>query len=150
MRPIIIPRAEVDLDAESVDVRQLRGRLGRLLSELAGRLEPALTGALKHAAVAWDAFDEVSILNPALEDEASWLATVAAKLEREPDPIRRAIGVEVRIALESALGLIQLVERRLATVVRLRVQSGNPSLLPGDRPFLDIAAALAEAARGWA
>lgn len=150
MRRIMIPRVEADLDAEDVDAPTLRRRLGRLLSELAQRLEPALTEALKHAAVAWDAFDEVSVLNPALEEEASWLATLAGRFERESDPEKRAIGVEVRIALESALGLIQLVERRLATVVRLRLQSGEPSLLPGERPFLDIAAALAEAARGWA
>lgn len=150
MRRIMIPRVEAELDAEDVDAPILRQRLGRFLSELAQRLEPALTEALKHAAIAWDAFDEVSVLNPALEEEASWLATAAGQLERESDPVQRAIGVEVRIALESALGLIQLVERRLATVVRLRLQSGEPSLLPGERPFLDIAAALAEAARGWA
>lgn len=139
-----------ELDGAIVDVRSLRRQLGRFLDELAQRLDPALRGALAHAAVAWDAFDEVSILDAELRAEASYILSAAAALERESDAVRRAVGLEVRLALESALGLIVLVERRLATLVRLRVQSAERSLLPGDRPFLDVAAALAEAARGWA
>lgn len=136
-------------DAEAVDAAALRGRLGRLLAELASRLEPALTGALQHAAVAWDTFDEVAVMDPALHDEATAITRAAAALELEADPARHAIGLEVRITLAAALGLIDLIERRLAMLVRLRVQSGEPCLLPGERPFLDVAAALAEAARGW-
>jgi hypothetical protein len=128
----------------------LRGRLGRLLQALAQRLDPALTGALEHAAVAWDAFDVVAVMEPALHEEASSLFSVAATLEQEEDPARRALGLEVRMALVAALGLVDLIERRLAMLVRLRVQSGDSTLLPGSRPFLDVAAALAEAARGWA
>ena len=77
MRRIMIPRVEADLDAEDVDAPTLRRRLGRFLSELAQRLEPALPEALKHAAVAWDAFDEASVLNPALDEDTSWLAKLA-------------------------------------------------------------------------
>jgi len=138
-----------ELDAAGVDADALRGRLGRLFAELANRLEPALTEALQHAAVAWDAFDKVAVMDPALHRDATWIATVAAALERADDPARRALGMEVRIALASALGLIDLIERRLAMLVRLRSQSSDSSLLPGQRPFLDVAAALAEAARGW-
>lgn len=145
-----IAGGEAELDGAVVDPRALRGRLGQLLKVLASRLEPALTEALQHAAVAWDAFDVVAVMEPALHHDASWIITAAAALEREADPARRAIGMEVRIALQAALGLIDLIERRLAMLVRLRVQSGDASLLPGQRPFLDVAAALAEAARGWA
>lgn len=139
-----------DLDGATVDVRSLRRQLGRLLDELSQRLDPALRGALAHAEIAWDAFDEVSILDAELRAEASYILSAAVALERESDAVRRAVGMEVRVALESALGLIVLVERRLATLVRLRVQSSDRSLLPDERPFLDVAAALAEAARGWA
>ncbi len=147
--PLTIAAREPVLDGAAVDAAALRGRLGRLLAELASRLEPALTSALQHAAVAWDTFDEVAVMEPELHGEATAIASAAAVLEREVDPARHAIGLEVRIALAAALGLIDLIERRLAMLVRLRVQSGDPCLLPGERPFLDVAAALAEAARGW-
>lgn len=149
-QPVIVASAKAAPAGAAVDARALRRQLGQLLSELAQRLEPALTGALQHAAVAWDAFDAVMVLNEALRDEGARIAAEAAALAQEADAARRAIGLEVQVALASALGLIELVERRLAMLVRLRVQSGEPSLLPDGRPFLDVAAALAEAARGWA
>ncbi len=145
-----IPATGQEIAGADVDISTLRGRLGHFLGELSQRLEPALTAALQHAAVAWDSFDEVSVLNPQLLSDAAEIAAAAATLERQDDKVLRAFGMEIRIALHAALGLIDLVERRLATLVRLRVQSGDSSLLPGGRPFLDIAAALAEAARGWA
>ncbi len=132
-----------------IDAAELRGRLGRFLFELARRLDPALKDALQHAAVAWDAFDAVLIMDEALHRDAGLIADAAAVLERQTDLSLCAIGMEVRITLVSTLGLIELIERRLATLVRLRVQSKDPTLLPDERPFLDIAAALAEAARGW-
>lgn len=147
--PFLIPVAEAGHDGAAVDLRALRERLGRLLADLSQRLDPVLIGALEHAAVAWDAFDAVSVLDPALRRDAAGIAGAAAALEREADPARRAVGLEVRVALAAALGLIDLIERRLAMLVRLRVQSGDSALLPGRRPFLDVAAALAEAARGW-
>jgi hypothetical protein len=151
-RPVQLPSAQVPLaaDAEAVDAPALRRRLGSFLGELASRLEQALTSALQHAAVAWDTFDEVHVLDATLRGDAAWIAGAASALERAADPAQRAIGMEVRIALTSTLGLVHLVERRLASLVRLRVQSGDATLLPGERPFLDVAAALAEAARGWA
>lgn len=138
-----------DLHAATRDLGALRERLGRLLDKLARRLEPSLKTALQHADVAWDAFDEVAVLDAELEGEAAELGAAAAALEREEDPERHAVGTEIRMVLESTLGLVHLIERRLATLVRLRVQSGDRALLPGGRPFLDIASALAEASLGW-
>lgn len=131
-------------------LRALRKRLSQLLSTLSQRLGPALAAALRQAAVAWDSFDTVAVLDAGLRAEAQALATLAVQLERSADAAQRAAGLELRIALTSALGLVDLCERRLATLVRLRVQSSQRSLLPHGRPFIDIAAALAEAARGWA
>lgn len=151
LRPVPSLRLAVGAEvcAAAVDVRALRQRLGRFLAELARRLDPALKTALQHADVAWDAFDEIAVLDQELEHEATALATEAAALERDAEPARRSVGTEVRITLESALGIVNLVERRLATLVRLRVQSGERALLPAGRPFLDVASALAEAALGW-
>ena len=134
----------------AVQLRALRQRLSALLFTLSQRLQPALSDALRQAAVAWDSFDTVSVLDAALRTEAQALAMAAVQLERTHDAAQRAAGLELRIALTSALGLVDLCERRLATLVRLRVQSPQRSLLPAGRPFIDIAAALAEAARGWA
>lgn len=149
VQSVQISVAGEDPGGAAVDVRALRARLGQLLVVLSQRLEPALIGALERAAVAWDAFDEVAILAPELRRDATGIAAAAAALERDAEPARRAVGMEVRIALAAALGLVELIERRLAMLVRLRVQSGDAALLPGRRPFLDVAAALAEAARGW-
>lgn len=134
----------------TTQLRDLRKRLSQLLFTLSQRLQPALTDALRQAAVAWDSFDTVSVLDAALRAEAQALVTTAVQLERAHDAAQRAAGLELRIALTSALGLVDLCERRLATLVRLRVQSPQRSLLPAGRPFIDIAAALTEAARGWA
>lgn len=143
------PGAAPPADLRDVDLGALRERLGRFLEKLARRLEPSLKTALQHADVAWDAFDEVAVLDAELEGDAADLGAAAAVLEREEDAERRAVGTEIRIALESTLGIVHLIERRLATLVRLRVQSGDRALLPGGRPFLDVASALAEAALGW-
>ena len=147
--PATLAPCATEVAGADVDARALRGRLGQLLLTLAERLEPALIAALRHAAVAWDAFDEVAVMEPELRREATLIASAAAALEREAEPSRRAIGLEVRLTLAAALGLVDLIERRLAMLVRLRVQSDERSLLPGYRPFLDVAAALAEAARGF-
>lgn len=144
------PDSASSLALSAPALRALRQRLSRLLSTLSQRLQPALREALRQAGVAWDSFDTVAILDAGLRGEAQALATAAIQLERSPDAALRAAGLELRIALTSALGLVDLCERRLATLVRLRVQSPQRSLLPGGRPFIDIAAALAEAARGWA
>ena len=61
----------------------------------------------------------------------------------------RAPALEALSTLESAVSLVRLVERRLATLIRLRMRSAESGLFPGGRPFLDIGAALTEAARGW-
>jgi hypothetical protein len=44
---------------------------------------------------------------------------------------------------------LSLLERRFAGVVRLRLRSERTELLVDGRPFLDVAAALSEAARAW-
>lgn len=142
-----LPRQPVS-PSESLSPRALRQRLSGLLSALAQRLDPALTAALRQAEVAWDSFDSLSVLTPDLQAEAQAVSDGAGALEATVDPGLRAAGLELRLSVAAALSLVDLCERRLATLVRLRVQSAEPALLPAGRPFIDVAAALSEVARG--
>lgn len=142
-----LPRSAAS-PSENPSPRRLRQRLSSLLSVLSARLEPMLIGALRQAEVAWDSFDSLSVLSPELQAEAQDISDGACALEASADPGLRAAGLELRLSLSAALGLVDLCERRLATLVRLRVQSSEPALLPAGRPFLDVAAALSEVARG--
>jgi len=58
--------------------------------------------------------------------------------------------VEALLTIDTTVALLTLVEKRMATLVRLRLRSETPELVPQGRPFLDVAAALQEAARAWA
>jgi hypothetical protein len=141
-----------DAAGPPVDEAALRRRMGALLDELARRLEPAFPAALAGALRAWDGFDALAVVDAPLAAEADALCADAARLAADPDPARRAAGVAASLTLEAALGIVRLLERRLAALVRLRLGAAPPepgALLPDGRPFLDVAAALAEAARGW-
>lgn len=131
-------------------ILRLRRRVGALFTALSSRLDPALTAALVRAETAWDQFDAFAVFDERLAREGTALRLEAASLAAMQHPPARAAGVEMLLALDGALGLVALVERRLATLVRLRIRGAEPALLPGGRPFLDVAAALAEAARAWA
>jgi hypothetical protein len=62
---------------------------------------------------------------------------------------QRAAALEGLLAVDTAVALVRVFERRLATLLRLRLRSATPDLLPGGRPFLDLAGALAELAEAW-
>ena len=131
------------------DLPALRAGVGALLGELASRTEPALHHALSRAANAWDQADAVSIVDADLSARTAELTARWREAAVCGEPSARAAAVEALLALEAALGLVALVERRLATLIRLRLTGGG-ELLPEGRPFLDVAGALREASRGWA
>ena len=139
-----------EVEAAEIQVAALRTRLGALLAELAARVEPALPVALERALRAWDQVDSLSVVDEPLRARSATLRRDAERLFGDEDPARRAAGLEATLTLDAALGLVWLLEHRLATLVRLRLRGPSPELLPAGRPFLDVAAALAEAARGWA
>ena len=62
---------------------------------------------------------------------------------------RRAVALEGLLAIDLAIALVRLFERRLAALLRLRLRSATPELLPEGRPFLDLGRALHEAAEAW-
>jgi hypothetical protein len=128
----------------------LRPRLGRLLAALAERADERLPRALALASTAWDQVDRLELFS---EETTAEVAQLRSELEallggEAPSGATRAVALEVRLLLDQACRLVQLVERRFAAIVRLRLRSGADSaLLVEGRPFLDLGAALREAAR---
>jgi hypothetical protein len=128
----------------------LRRGVHMVLVELARRTDEALPTTLRHAETAWDQVDAMRILDAALTREARALGAAARLLEADDDHERRALGLEARLTLDAALDLVSLLERRLATLVRLRLRDDRDAgLLVDGKPFLDLGAALHETARRW-
>ncbi len=148
-----LPRAAVADAATppplSLDATALRARSGRWLAALAARVESALPDALARATHAWDHADAFGVFDAELRDEAIALRRAAEALAAGDDDASRAAGLEARLLIDAAVGLVSLLERRFAAILRLRLRSATPSLLVDGRPFLDVAAALAEAGKRW-
>jgi len=125
-------------------------------------VEEELPVALRVASQAWDRVDgSFSVLERAplgarlaeLQGRLEATARSGSGPERSSSSAAaaslRAVAVEGLLALELCAALIRLFERRLSALIRLRVHSGEEALLHDGRPFLDLAAALREAARAW-
>jgi hypothetical protein len=128
---------------------ELRARTAAWLTALAARVDGALPEALTRATLAWDQADAFSVLVAPLFDEAIALRRAAESLAAADTAELRAAGAEARLLIDATVGLVALIERRFAAIVRLRARSATPELLVDGRPFLDVAAALAEAGRRW-
>jgi hypothetical protein len=129
---------------------RLRALVCHALEALAGRLDELLPPALARARLAWDKVDALTIVDEELATLlASTRQTLVANARSTSGPAR-AVAYEGLLALDAARGLTGLAERGLASLIRLRVRGSNDDLLPDGRPFLDLGAALAEAARAWA
>ena len=141
--------ADAQRDAGPVDVALVRKRVADALAALATLTEPALTAAVRRARQAWDQADTMVVLEPPVLVELAtlrrWLAVRAAAERSES----AAAALEGLLAIDASVALIRLFERRLATLLRLQLRSGEPELLPQGRPFLDLARALGEAERAW-
>jgi hypothetical protein len=130
-------------------VPELRTSVGALLKDLAERTEPALQHALARAESAWDQADAVSIVDDKLLARAASLKARWQEVAASGEPGCEAAALEAMLAVDASLGLVSLMERRLATLIRLQLGGGG-TLLPDGRPFLDVSSALSELARGWA
>jgi hypothetical protein len=147
-----LPRAAVRPSLASsalLGIAGLRARTAALLAALAQRVDEAVPAALHLAQTAWDQVDAFAMLDDELRGETAALSLAADALATAEDAALRAAGVEARLAIDAAVGLVALVERRFAALVRLRLRSATPDLLIEGRPFLDVAAALWEASRRW-
>lgn len=145
------PGAELTAEAIQQELVRLRGRVAVCLTRLSRRVDDTLVPALAGARRAWDSVGDRVIFD---SETRAALAEARAALEAAViDPPAMAVAAaatEGLLALDAACGLTSLAERRLSSLIRLRVRSEETELLPGDRPFLDLGAALAEAAKEWA
>ncbi|HEY8923025.1 MAG TPA: hypothetical protein VIU64_01520 [Polyangia bacterium] len=137
-----------DAPASVTEKIAARSAIAACLRTLARRLDELLPGAIASARQAWEKVDALKILDRSV---AAQIAETRGKLLQvaEARPALRAMALEGVVAIDTAWGLTRLFERRLSSLIRLRVRSGNDDLLPAGRPFLDLAAALHEAARAW-
>ncbi|HVX94011.1 MAG TPA: hypothetical protein VHK47_03785 [Polyangia bacterium] len=105
---------------------------------------------MARAAKAWDQADSVEMIDDDLEaDISSMRRRLAAAAHPSSPAHRRAIALEGLLVVDTSVALTRLIERRMASLLRLRRRSATPDLLPGGRPFLDLGAALAEVAEAW-
>ena len=148
VKPSAVPAAMTP-SSEPLAISGFRARTAALLAALAQRVEETVPAALHLAQTAWDQVDAFAILDDDLRAATASLSLVADALAADEDASVRAAGVEARLAIDAAVGLVALVERRFASLLRLRLRSTNPELMVDGRPFLDVAAALAEASKRW-
>jgi hypothetical protein len=128
----------------------LRPAIAALLERLAARTEPALIACLRGSREKWDQADSLSIIDADLADEIGALRRrLAGSAEPAVPAARRAIALEGLLAVDASVALVRLFERRLASLLRLRLRSATPDLLPEGRPFLDLGHALHEVAEAW-
>ena len=153
-----LARAAAVGEAEAVDVgarpssgpEGLRPAIASLVARMARRADQALAASLKRATEAWDQADAFSVIDGDLEAEiaATRRRLTAGAAPSAPAP-RRAVALEGLLAVEASVALVRVFERRLAALLRLRLRSTTPDLLPEGRPFLDLGRALHEVAEAW-
>jgi hypothetical protein len=128
----------------------LRPAIARVLERLASHTEPALVACLRRSREEWDQADSLSIIDADVADD---IAALRRRLAECAQPVssaeRRAIALEGLVVLDASVALVRLFERRLAPLLRLRLRSATPDVLPGGRPFLDLGQALHEVAEAW-
>ncbi len=135
------PRANAD---------ELRPAIASLLARVARRVEPALTAVLERASAAWDQADAFSVIDDDVEVAiAETRRHLTASAGGDAPASTRAIALEGLLAVDASIALVRLFERRLAALLRLRLRSATPELLPAGRPFLDLGRALREVAEAW-
>jgi|GEM_PF-1439199 len=128
---------------------EIRKRVADGLGALAALVDPALTAAVRRARQAWDQADALVVFDDqSLAQVAALRRWLLARAGGTPGQAA-AGALEGLLALDGAMALIRLFERRLAALLRLQLRSPEPELLPRGRPFLDLAAALREAEQAW-
>lgn len=147
--------------AEPVQLGELTPRVKRLrqltaewFAEMAAAVEKPLFESLRYGASRWDQVDALELSSRDSRERKAALVRAWTQLDREAEvtPARQAAhaaALEAITLLDTTQDLLTLLERRLATFVRLRLQSDDPRLLPGERPFLDVARALAQTAEAF-
>lgn len=137
-------------EAARAERDDLRPAIAALLERLAARTEPALDACLRRSREEWDQADSLSVIDADVEDDIAALRRrLADSTEPAASAARRAIALEGLLVVDASVALVRLFERRLASLLRLRLRSATPDLLPDGRPFLDLGHALHEVAEAW-
>jgi hypothetical protein len=132
------------------EIVRLRGMVGVCLAALARTIDQHLGPAIENAHRAWEKVDDLAIVDTVLAASVTETRRALYRAATAPgQPALAAVGIEGLLALDAACGLTGLAERRLSSLIRLRVRSAEPALLPQGRPFLDLGRAIAEVAREW-
>jgi hypothetical protein len=120
------------------------------LAALARTIDQHLGPAIENAHRAWEKVDDLAIVDTVLAANVTETRRALYRAATAPgQPALAAVGLEGLLALDAACGLTGLAERRLSSLIRLRVRSAEPALMPDGRPFLDLGRAIAEVAREW-
>jgi hypothetical protein len=145
-----IPNAGSTAD-DLAAVARVRAIVADGLRLLAARVDATLAPALERARRAWDSADDVRVLDESARDRLRVARRAIDGVLTAPDTsdVAAATALEGALTLETAVALVTLVERRLSSLIRVRVRA-DEELLPEGKPFLALAPALAEAARRWA
>jgi hypothetical protein len=135
---------------DAVRTVELRREIAAVLTRLAHRADETLAAALARAAQAWEQVDALVMIDGGLEGQvARARRQLAAAAHPGAAAAQRAVALEGLLAIDASVALARLCERRMASLLRLRLRSPARELLPGGRPFLDLGAALHEAAEAW-
>jgi hypothetical protein len=143
--------APVPLDpAARAEIARLRALVATSLAALARTISQHLGPAIEGAHRAWEKVDDLAIVDPVLAANVMETRRALYRAATAPGPrALAAVAIEGLLALDAACGLTGLAERRLSSLIRLRVRSAEPALLPQGRPFLDLGRAIDEVAREW-
>jgi hypothetical protein len=148
--PASAPEPALPAEPTRLERDDLRPEIAALLERLAARTEPALVACLRRAREEWDQADSFTVIDADLANEIAALRRrLAGVAERVASRARRAIALEGLLVVDASVALVRLFERRLASLLRLRLRSATPDLLPEGRPFLDLGRALHEVAGAW-
>ncbi len=136
--------------SDAVSTVELRREISAVLTRLARRADETLAAAFARVAQAWEQVDALAMIDGELEGQvARARRQLAAAAHPGAAAAQRAVALEGLLAIDASVALARLCERRMASLLRLRLRSPSRELLPGGRPFLDLGAALHEAAEAW-
>ena len=105
------------------EIARLRGMVSVCLGALARTIDQHLGPAIENAHRAWEKVDDLAIVDSVLAASVTETRRALYRAAIAPgQPALAAVGIEGLLALDAACGLTGLAERRLSSLIRLRVR----------------------------